>query len=66
MTQIGTPGKVRPAPLEGQCEEASIFCGPFYSPCGLPSTRAVYHRRDDTTYRMCDGCAEHRGGEEIV
>lgn len=66
---VGTEGKVRPEPYEGPCEEASMFSSQFYIPCGQPSTTAVYHKRDDTTYRMCMGCGDHnirnRGGEEV-
>lgn len=69
MTQIGTPGKNLPSPLKGLCEEASMFSSYKYIPCSAPSTKAVYLKGDDTTYRMCEGCADHnvrnRGGELV-
>lgn len=67
---IGTKGKTRPEPMEGTCEEASIYSTNAYIACGNKSTKAVYHKRDDATYRMCDMCAYHnihnRGGELVA
>lgn len=65
--KIGTSGRTLPEPLNGNCEEASSMSRNFYISCSAPSTMAVYHKKDDTTYRMCDACAYHnvrnRGGE---
>lgn len=47
-----------------------MFSSQFYMPCGAPSTKAIYHKRDDTTYRMCEACADHnvrnRAGELVL
>lgn len=69
VAETGTP-KVG---IEGEnaspsntCEEASPFGGGAYVPCGAPATKQVYHRKDNKTYAMCAGCADHnvrnRGG----
>lgn len=70
MTEIGTKGRSVPSPIEGLCEEASMYSTITYIPCGASADNAVYHKRDNCTYRMCDPCANHntrnRGGELIV
>lgn len=41
------------------CEEASPYSSMCYIPCNAPATQVVYSRKDEATYRMCMGCADH-------
>ena len=41
------------------CEEASPLSRAFFIPCGRPASRRVHHDRDNKTYSMCAGCADH-------
>jgi hypothetical protein len=41
------------------CEEASMLSREKYIPCNSPAARLIYSSRDNRTYRMCDGCADH-------
>ncbi len=64
---IGEHGR-NPSSCE-TCEEASILSITRYIPCGNKATRQVYHPRDNKTYAMCEGCADHnvrnRGAEYL-
>lgn len=66
--KIGVEG-CNPSPST-TCEEASILSTNFYVPCGKPTVKSVYHRRDNKSYAMCVVCADHnirnRGGLEVV
>jgi hypothetical protein len=56
-------------PEGSMCQEASMFSGNMYVPCGQPASTIVYHERDRRGYYMCSGCADHnvrnRGGKWV-
>lgn len=62
--------EVPPPEQTETCEEASSLFKDRYIPCGMPTDKFVYHRREHRTYPMCKMCAFHnlknRGGQEAV
>lgn len=41
------------------CQEASVFSGSKYIPCGEDATKLVLSERGRRIYPMCDACADH-------